>query len=84
MLLLYEFLLRLYPAAYRAEYAEEMVAVLSEVLTEDQKKGWAIAFPLCCPRNYGPAQRRGPRAYQAHYGFHSRGKIPFKETHNAL
>ena len=44
MLLLYEFLLRLYPAAYRAEYAEEMVDVLSEVLTEHQKKGALSLF----------------------------------------
>jgi len=39
MLLLYHFLIRLYPAAYRGEYGEEMLAVLSEVLTENQKNG---------------------------------------------
>ena len=39
MLLLYHFLVHLYPATYRGEYGEEMLAVLSEVLTENQKKG---------------------------------------------
>jgi hypothetical protein len=29
----------LYPATLRGEYAEERLAVLSEVLTENQKKG---------------------------------------------
>jgi len=39
VLLLYHFLVHLYPATYRGEYGEEMLAVLSEVLTENQKKG---------------------------------------------
>ena len=39
MLPLYRFLVHLYPATYRGEYGEEMLAVLSEVLTENQKKG---------------------------------------------
>ena len=38
-MLLYHFLVHLYPATYRLEYGEEMLAVLSEVLTENQKKG---------------------------------------------
>ena len=36
---LYNFLLGLYPAAYRGEYGEEMLAVLYEVQTEIQKRG---------------------------------------------
>ena len=39
MLPLYHFLVHLYPATYRGQYGEEMLAVLSEVLTENQKKG---------------------------------------------
>ena len=38
MLLLYRSLLRLYPAAYRDEYGEEMMAVLCEVQTEIGRK----------------------------------------------
>ena len=38
MLLLYRFLVRLYPAVYRVEYGEEMLAVLSELLGENQDK----------------------------------------------
>jgi len=38
MLLFYRFLVRLYPAACRGEYGEEMLAVLSEMLTENRDK----------------------------------------------
>jgi hypothetical protein len=39
MLALYRALLRLYPAVYRCEYGNEMMDVLMEVKTENQKKG---------------------------------------------
>lgn len=39
MLPLYRSLLHLYPAAYRCEYGEEMMAVLSEVQAEIERKG---------------------------------------------
>ena len=38
MLALYRALLRLYPAAYRCEFGDEMMDVLSEVKTENRKK----------------------------------------------
>ena len=39
MLALYRELLRLYPAAYRCEFGDEMLDVLLEVQTENRKKG---------------------------------------------
>lgn len=39
MLVFYRALLRLYPAAYRCEYGDEMIDVLSEVQSENQRKG---------------------------------------------
>jgi hypothetical protein len=49
MLPLYRSLLRLYPAAYRDKYGEEMMAVLFEVQAEIEKKGW-FARVLFCAR----------------------------------
>jgi len=48
MLVLYRTLLNLYPAAYRCEFSEEMMDVLSEVHTERRKnsalaRGWCVA-----------------------------------------
>src|SRR5437773_12479855 len=49
MLALYRALLRLYPAAYRCEYGDEMIEVLSEVQSENQKKGaLALLFSGVC------------------------------------
>lgn len=39
MLAFYRAILRLYPAAYRCEYGDEMMDVLLEVQTENRKKG---------------------------------------------
>lgn len=39
MLALYRVILRLYPAAYRCEFAHEMLGVLSEVQTKNRRKG---------------------------------------------
>lgn len=39
MLAFYRALMRLYPAAYRCEFGDEMLDVLSEVQAENQKKG---------------------------------------------
>jgi hypothetical protein len=38
LLLVYRVLVRLYPAAYRGEYSEEILAVLRDVLTENRDK----------------------------------------------
>ena len=43
MLMFYRALLRLYPAAYRCEFGDEMMDVLQEVQTEKRKKG-AVAL----------------------------------------
>jgi len=52
MLALYRALLRLYPAAYRCEYGDEMIDVLSEVQSENQKKG-ALALLFSGVRETG-------------------------------
>lgn len=52
MLALYRALLRLYPAAYRCEYGDEMIDVLSEVQWENQKKG-ALALLFSGVRETG-------------------------------
>ena len=44
MLAFYRALLRLYPAAYRCEFGEEMMGVLSEVLSENQKKSALVSL----------------------------------------
>ena len=48
MLLLYRVLVRLYPAAYRGEYGEEMLAVLCEVLAESREKGLQAQIVSAC------------------------------------
>lgn len=52
MLALYRSLLNLYPSAYRDEFGDEMMAVLSEVQAELASKGW---FPraVSCARESG-------------------------------
>jgi hypothetical protein len=52
MLSLYRLLLNLYPASYRDEFADEMLAVLSEVQAESASKRW---FPraVSCAREAG-------------------------------
>ena len=52
MLALYRALLRLYPAAYRCEYGDEMTDVLREVQSENQKKG-ALALLFSGMRETG-------------------------------
>src|SRR5438874_9823132 len=52
MLPLYQALLSLYPAAYRCEYGEEMMEVLSEVQAEIRKQS-ILARVLCEMREAG-------------------------------
>jgi hypothetical protein len=49
MLALYRSILYLYPAAYRGEYGDEMLGVLSEVQAETRNKG-ALARVACAVR----------------------------------
>ena len=49
MLALYRLMLYLYPAAYRGEYGEEMLEVLSQVHTESCSTG-ALARAACAAR----------------------------------
>ena len=52
MLAFYRALLHLYPAAYRCEFGDEMMDVLSEVQSENQKNG-ALALLSSCVRETG-------------------------------
>lgn len=52
MLALYRSILCLYPAAYRGEYGDEMLEVLSEVETEIRKKS-ALVWASCAAREAG-------------------------------
>lgn len=52
MLLLYRYLLRLYPPAYRCEFAEEMIAVFREAQTETWQKSM-LARAAFCAREAG-------------------------------
>lgn len=52
MVAFYRALLRLYPAAYRCEFGEEMIGVFQEVQAEKRKKG-ALVLLFFCARETG-------------------------------
>lgn len=47
LLILYAYLLRLYPSAHQTAFAAEMQAVFTEALTEATTEGWRAQLALC-------------------------------------
>lgn len=78
MLFLYRYLLQLYPAGYRMEFAEEMMAVLHERRAEAVKKGLATRCALYARETGGLLSGAVQEHFRAMAGFYPWAGFPFR------